>query len=211
MRATCGGWFMGRRVLAAVGAVLGVLGLLAGAAALALPWARYRVRGNVFGAGGLSRDGAWQVYQLDLGEVYVVGLLLLAGLLAAGGLAGGSARTVTGIVAPILGLVTAMLVIYLVNRATVPHQVQAAGFANLNVDPRAAAGAGFGLAATALLGFGAGLLALGRTPGGPVGPEPPGERRRRQPRTKASAAAAPVRSIAVLLSTGLGTLPGKTM
>src|SRR6266540_2825719 len=168
MRATCGGWFMGRRVLAAVGAVLGVLGLLAGAAALALPWARYRVRGNVFGAGGLSRDGAWQVYQLDLGEVYVVGLLLLAGL------AGGSARTVTGIVAPILGLVTAMLVIYLVNRATVPHQVQAAGFANLNVDPRAAAGAGFGLAATALLGFGAGLLALGRTPGGPVGPEPPG-------------------------------------
>src|SRR6266545_2305630 len=150
MRATCGGWFMGRRVLAAVGAVLGVLGLLAGAAALALPWARYRVRGNVFGAGGLSRDGAWQVYQLDLGEVYVVGLLLLA------------------------GLVTAMLVIYLVNRATVPHQVQAAGFANLNVDPRAAAGAGFGLAATALLGFGAGLLALGRTPGGPVGPEPPG-------------------------------------
>src|SRR6266511_208976 len=168
MRATCGGWFMGRRVLAAVGAVLGVLGLLAGAAALALPWARYRVRGNVFGAGGLSRDGAWQVYQLDLGEVYVVGLLLLAG-------------------------------------------VQAAGFAILNVDPRAAAGAGFGLAATALLGFGAGLLALGRTPGGPVGPEPPGERRRRQPRTKASAAAAPVRSIAVLLSTGLGTLPGKTM
>src|SRR6266508_2029562 len=132
-------------------------------------WARSRVRGNVFGAGGLSRDGAWQVYQLDLGEVYVVGLLLLAGLLAAGGLAGGSARTVTGIVAPILGLVTAMLVIYLVNRATVPHQVQAAGFANLNVDPRAAAGAGSGLAATALRGFGAGLLALGRTPGGPVG------------------------------------------
>src|SRR6266511_2087992 len=126
---------------------------------------------DVFGAGGLSRDGAWQVYQLDLGEVYVVGLLLLAGLLAAGGLAGGSARTVTGIVAPILGLVTAMLVIYLVNRATVPHQVQAAGFANLNVDPRAAAGAGFGLAATSLLGFGAGLLALGRTPGGPVTPE----------------------------------------
>jgi hypothetical protein len=165
---------MVRRVLATLGAVLGVLGLLAGAAALALPWARYRVRGNVFGAGGLARDGAWQVYQLDLGEVYVVALLLLAGLLAAGGLGGGRARTVTGIVAPILGLVTAMLVIYLVNRATVPHQVQAAGFANLNVDPRAAAGAGFGLAATALLGFGAGLLALGRTPGGPVGPEPPG-------------------------------------
>jgi hypothetical protein len=155
---------MGRRVLAMMGAVLSVLGMLAGAAALALPWARYRVRGSVFGAGGLARDGAWQVYQLDFGQVYVVALLALAGLLAAGGLGGGLARTVAGIAAPILGLVTAMLVVYLVNRATTPHEVEAAGFAHLNVDPRVAAGAGFGLAAAALLGFGAGLWALGRTP-----------------------------------------------
>jgi hypothetical protein len=165
---------MARRVLGMLGALLGVLGLLAGAASLAMPWARYRVRGNVLGAGGLARDGSWYVYQLDLGEIYVVALLLLLGLLAAGGLGASRARKVAGIVAPILGLVAAMVAISLVNRATVPHQVQATGFANLNVDPRAAAGAGFGLAATALLGFGAALLALGRTPGGSAGVEPPG-------------------------------------
>jgi hypothetical protein len=165
---------MTRRVLAIAGAVSGVLGMAAGTAALALPWARYRVRGNVIGAGGLSRDGVWQVYQLDFGNVFLVALFVLAGLLAAGALASGRARTVAGIVAPVLGLATAMLAIYLVNRATVPHQVQAAGFANLTVDPRVAAGAGFGLAATALLGFGAGLLAIGRTPGGPDAVEPSG-------------------------------------
>jgi hypothetical protein len=153
-----------RRAFVIAGGVLSGLGLLAGAAALALPWARYRARGSVVGAGGLTRDGAWQVYQLDLGQVYVVALLVLAGLLAAGGLGAGTARKVSGIAAPILGFATALLVVYLVNRATAPHEIEAAGFAHLRVDPRVAAGAGFGMAAAALLGFGAGLLAVGRTP-----------------------------------------------
>lgn len=155
---------MGRRVLVMIGAVLSVLGLLAGAAALALPWVRYRARGSVVGAGGLAQEGAWQVYQLDLGQVYVVALLVLAGLLALGGLGASTARRVTGITAPILGFAAALLVVHLVNRATASHEVEAAGFAHLKVDPRVAAGAGFGLAAAALLGFGAGLLAVGRTP-----------------------------------------------
>ncbi|SRR6266508_1245060 len=163
---------MARRVLAIVGAVLGVLGMAAGTAALAVPWARYRVRGTVVGAGGVAREGAWQVYQLDFGDLYLVALMVLAGLLGGATLGSGRTRTIAGVVAPILGLATAILVVVLVNRATVPHQVQAAGFATLTVDPRVAAGAGFGLAAAALLGFGAGLLAIGRTPGGSA--EPPG-------------------------------------
>jgi len=163
---------MGRRVLAMVGAVLSALGLLAGTVALAVPWARYRIRGEVVGAGGVARDGAWQVYQLDLGQVYVLALLVLAGLLAAAALGGRTGRAVAGVGAPILGLVTALLVVYLVNRATTPQVVEAFGFTRFNVDPRAAGGAAFGLAAAALLGFGGGLLAAGRAGTGPA--ESPG-------------------------------------
>jgi hypothetical protein len=154
-----------RRILFVIGAVLGALGVVASVASMALPYIRYRIRGSVaFANVDVDRSGAWWAFQLDRGQLVVAGLLVLGILLVAAWVGTGPLRAVAGVVAPILGLVCALLVVNVVNTTLAHPPEMAAGFVRLNLRTAVAPGAGFGLAAAALLGFGAGLLALGRTP-----------------------------------------------
>jgi hypothetical protein len=148
-----------RRMLLVVGALLAVLGVFAAGASLATPWARGRPRGTAYSR-LVEVQGDWSIFSMSGGLWYVALVLGLAGLAGAAALSTGRLRMVAGIAAPILGLGVAIAVVALVGHFGPGNDVATAA---VGVDPRVAVGAWFGLLAAPALGFGAGLLAIGRT------------------------------------------------
>jgi hypothetical protein len=154
---------MPRAPLAVAGALFAALGLLAAIASLAVPWGRYRVRGSALGDLPVARQGPVAVYQISGGTWYLLAIGVLAGLLAVA--AFGTARTAGVVlsVAPVTGILTALVVVTVANNVGARAAgVVADGVASLQVTGEAAGGVWVGLAAGPLLGFGAALLALSR-------------------------------------------------
>ena len=154
---------MPRALLTASGALLAGLGLLAGIASLAVPWGRYRVRGSALNDLPVAQEGPIAVFQAPSGTWYLLAIGVLAGLLALAVFGAGRTTDVALSVAPVAGLLTALIVVTIANNigAQAANTV-AAGVASLKVTGEAATGAWLGLAAGPLLGFGTGLLALAR-------------------------------------------------
>lgn len=154
---------MPRALLTASGALLAGLGLLAGIASLAVPWGRYRVRGTALNDLPVAREGPIAVFQAPSGTWYLLAIGVLAGLLALAVFGAGRTTEVALSVAPVAGLLTALIVVTIANNigAQAANTV-AQGVAALKVTGEAAQGAWLGLAAGPLLGFGTGLLALSR-------------------------------------------------
>lgn len=151
---------------APVGWVLAGAGLLAGVAALALPWARYTVAADVTQTGsGAHRAGGAPVYQLDGGIWCLLALLCAAGLVAVAATAAGSARRAVGAAAALLGPLAAVLPLRLAGRISASSgTVVAQGFVSMTADATPAPGLWFGAAALVLLGFGAALVGLSTGP-----------------------------------------------
>jgi hypothetical protein len=154
---------MPRPLLTATGALLAGGGLLVGIASLAVPWGRYRVHGSALNAQAIADPAPIAVFQVPGGTWYLLAVGLLAGLLAIAALDTGKATDVALTLAPTLGLLTIFVVVTVANglgRST--GGVMAPGFAQFQVAGETAEGVWLGLAAGPLLGFGAGLVALGR-------------------------------------------------
>jgi hypothetical protein len=154
---------MPRALLTASGALLAGLGLLAGIASLAVPWGRYRVRGSALGDLPVAQEGPIAVFQAPSGTWYLLAIGVLAGLLALAAFGAGRTADVTLSLAPVVGLLTTLIVVTIANNigAQTANTV-AQGVASLKVTAEATEGAWLGLAAGPLLGFGTGLLALAR-------------------------------------------------
>jgi hypothetical protein len=152
---------MPRALLTASGALLAGLGLLAGIASLAVPWGRYRVRGSALNDLPVAREGPIAVFQAPSGTWYLLAIGVLAGLLALVVFGSGRTTDVALSVAPVAGLLTALIVVTIANNiGGQAANTVAQGVASLKVTGEAAQGAWLGLAAGPLLGFGTGLLAL---------------------------------------------------
>jgi hypothetical protein len=152
---------MPRVLLTASGALLAGLGLLAGIASLAVPWGRYRVRGSALNDLPVAQQGPIAVFQAPSGTWYLLAIGVLAGLLALAVFGTGRTTDVALSVAPVTGLLAALIVVTIANNigAQAANTV-AQGVASLKVTAEAAAGTWLGLVAGPLLGFGTGLLAL---------------------------------------------------
>jgi hypothetical protein len=154
---------MPRTPLAVVGALFAALGLLAAIASLAVPWARYRVRGSALGDLPVARQGSVAVYQISGGTWYLLAIGVLTGLLAVAAFGTGRTAGMALSLAPVAGILTALVVVTVANNVSAhAARIVAEGVASLQVTGEAAEGVLAGLAAGPLLGFGAGLLALGR-------------------------------------------------
>jgi len=151
-----------RRILIIVGGALVALGLLAAVLAFALPWASYRMR---LRRGGWAEEDFFSVFEIRRGTWFVVALVLLMVLALAAAVGVERVRQVAGMAAPVVGLIAAALVVAVMQSQIGDQriEVELGGLADARV--RWAGGAVFGLAATPLLGFGAGLLSIGRTRG----------------------------------------------
>jgi hypothetical protein len=154
---------MPRAFLTATGALLAGLGLLAAIASLAVPWGRYRIRGTALNDLPVAREGPIAVFQAPSGTWYLLAIGVLAGLLALAVFGAGRTTEVALSVAPVAGILAALIVVTIANNigAQAANTV-AAGVASLRVTGEAAEGAWLGLVAGPLLGFGTGLLALSR-------------------------------------------------
>jgi hypothetical protein len=154
---------MPRVLLTATGALFAGAGLLAGIVSLAVPWGRYRVRGSALGDLPVTRQGPVAVFQVPGGTWYLLAVGVLAGLLALAAFGTGRTAEVALSVAPVAGILTALVVVTVANNiGSRTANTVAAGVASLRVTGEAAEGVWVGLAAGPLLGLGAGLLALGR-------------------------------------------------
>jgi hypothetical protein len=153
-----------------VGWALAGAGLVAGAVALALPWARYTVEADVAQAGtGVHRAGGAPVYQLAGGTWCLFALLGAAGLVAVAATATGPARRAVGASAALLGPLAAVLPLRLAGRIGASSgTVIAQGFVSMTADATPAPGLWFGAAAPVLLGFGAALVGLSTPPSAPA-------------------------------------------
>ena len=153
---------MPRSRSALAGWALAGAGLVAGLAALALPWARYTVAADVTQAGtGAHRAGGAPVYLLDGGVWCLFALLGAAGLVAVAATATGAARRAVGAAAALLGPLAALLPLRMAGRIGASSgTVIAQGFVSMTADATPAPGLWFGVAALVLLGFGAALVAL---------------------------------------------------
>lgn len=156
---------MTQRVLTVVGAWLAALGLLAILLALVLPWGHYRVVSRLVPGSNVSRSGDVSVFDAPRGILFVVVAALVVCLVALAGFGAGRARQIGGLVGPLVGLVAAVLAVTTVRALTGVEDASAAGlsgYGGLTVRMTTAAGGYFGLFASPLLGFGSGLLSLGR-------------------------------------------------
>jgi hypothetical protein len=154
---------MPRRLTAIAGALLAGAGLLAGVASLAVPWGRYQVHGTAYPGLPVGQDGPVPVFLVPGGSWYLAALGVLAALLAVAAFGTGRAPRLALTVAPVLGMLTAFLVIALANAvAGRTTSLEAAGLAKITVIGQTAGGIWIGLVAGPLLGFGAAALALSR-------------------------------------------------
>ena len=155
---------MGRRIVVGLGLAVGVIGGAAAAAALALPWAHYRVTGDVAGTAGINQTPSAWVFQVDGGDWYLVLLVATAALLA--GAAGGEPRIrpTSGYLALAVGL-AGTAAAHLVTGTVVAanRTIEAVGFATLTVHGSPGTGALVGQVAPVLLGL-AGLVLAWRGP-----------------------------------------------
>jgi len=152
-----------RRMLMRSGAALAVAGLLAAAAAVALPWGRFRVLGRRTIAGDVAREGEISVFQAPGGRGYVVALVILIALVAMAAFGRGRARQVAGLVAPVVGLMAAAMVITTVQGMTGSGTAAALGLGRVRATITDGAGSWFAVAAAALLCFAGGILSLARS------------------------------------------------
>jgi hypothetical protein len=154
---------MPRPLLTVTGGLLAGAGLLSGIASLAVPWGRYQARGSVLNQAPVDSAGPIAVYQVPGGTWYLLAVGVLAGLLAAATLGAGRAPEVALAVAPVAGILTALVVVAVANGvAASAANVVAVGFAQLKVTGQTAEGVWLGLVTGPLLGFGVGAVALGR-------------------------------------------------
>jgi hypothetical protein len=153
---------MTRRVLTMVGAGLAVAGLLAALGALALPWLTYRLLVRRLPA-GVERDGHLRVFDAPHGTWFLVVLALLVVLVALAGFGTGAVRQIGGLIAPVVGLVAAVLVVTTVSTASGTDVAAALGLQRVSANVSGGAGGWFAVAAAACLCFGGGLLSLGRS------------------------------------------------
>jgi hypothetical protein len=151
-----------RRFLTVTGAVLAGAGLLVGIASLAVPWGRLRARGTAAG-GSATGDGPVAVFQASGGSWYLLAVGVLVVLLAMATLGAGRAPDIALTVAPVAGILTALIAVTVANNiASSAGGVAAVGFGQVQVTAETAEGVSLGLLTGPLLGFGAGLLALAR-------------------------------------------------
>jgi hypothetical protein len=142
--------------------VLAGAGLLAAVVSLAVPWGRYVISGSAADV-PVRQDGPVAVYQLPYGTGYLVAIGLLAGLLAAAAFGTGRTPRAALTVAPVGGIVAALIVVAVAAHvAAASSDVVAHGVAQLHVTGESAGGVWIGLAAGPLLGFGTGLVAWAR-------------------------------------------------
>jgi hypothetical protein len=158
---------MSYRVAGVVGALLGVLGLAAGAASFALPWARVSARGTASDAPEVAGAGGLYVLNLPQGTLYLGSMLLLAGALALSWLSAGPMRRGAGTAAVLLAVATGVLISAM--RASV-HTAggrfrPGLGDAEMRVTTVLDVGIYAGAGAAALLGVGAALLSVARPRG----------------------------------------------
>jgi hypothetical protein len=154
---------MPRGLLTATGTLVAGAGLLAAICSLAVPWGRYRVEGSALGNLPVAQDGPVAVFQVPGGTWYLLAMGALAGLLAMAALGTGRTRDAALTVAPTVGLLTVLIVVTVGNLlGSRSADVVATGVAHLKVTGETGPGVWVGLVAGPLLGFGAGLVALGR-------------------------------------------------
>ncbi len=147
------------RLAVGAGAVLAVLGFLAALAALATPWATYRVTADVPGTGqAVDETGGVAVFQLERGWWYVVALLVLLGLLAVAAAGNGTAARAAGLAAVVVGGGAFALAASMGDGAAGTSQ-SLAGFGSVEMRTGQGAGVWYGSLAAPLLGLGAALVA----------------------------------------------------
>ncbi len=146
------------RLAVGAGAVLAVLGFLAALAALATPWATYRVTADVPGTGqAVDETGGVAVFQLERGWWYVVALLVLLGLLAVAAAGTGTTARAAGLAAVVVGGGAFALAATMGGGAAGTSQL--AGFGAVEMRTGQGAGVWYGSLAAPLLGLGAALVA----------------------------------------------------
>ena len=158
-----------RRYSALIGWALAAAGFVAGLAALALPWAWYRVAANVTITGtGLHRTLGAAVYQLDGGSWALLALLCAVGLVAVAATTSGRTRRAVGATAAVLAPLAALLPLRMAGRVGASaNSIVAQGFVSMTADASPAAGLWYGMAALVLLCFGAALIGLSTPPTAP--------------------------------------------
>jgi hypothetical protein len=153
---------MARKIGFSLGVLLIVVGLLALLAAVALPWARYRVDADVTLSGSTVQQAPsdW-VYGVRHGWWYL-GVLAVVITLLAGALAGEPRwRPACGGLALLAGLAGTGLALSIAAQVSSSSRATSAlGFADVAVHAQAGSGASFGALATALLGLGASVASL---------------------------------------------------
>ncbi|GAB3866492.1 hypothetical protein GCM10027610_118860 [Dactylosporangium cerinum] len=145
-----------QRKLVHIGGWLGVSGLLTGIASIFVPWVQQLV---VTGSGRRPqrRLDSLTILNLEKGVWYVILLLTLIALLGAAAMGANQGRKVAGLAGPVLSLVTASIVVGLITT----FDGQLAGPGRI-ADVGTSAGSWLALVSMPLLGFGCGLLAIGR-------------------------------------------------
>lgn len=147
------------RLSVGVAAVLGVLGFVAGLISLAVPWAVYRVTVEVPGGNDLDRSGGIAVFQLTRGWWYVVALLTLLGLVALAATGTTRAARVAALAAVLVGVGTVVLAMTAGDAVAGRALPNLAGLGAVDVRTTRGTGAWFGVAAAALLGLAAAVVA----------------------------------------------------
>ncbi|HEX8632090.1 MAG TPA: hypothetical protein VF755_28350, partial [Catenuloplanes sp.] len=142
-----------------VAAAFGVLGFVAGLISLVVPWAVYRVRVEVPGGEGLDQSGGIAVFQLTRGWWYVAALLALLGLLALAATGTGRGARGAAMAAVLVGAGTVVLAMTVGDAVAGRVLPNLAGLGAVDVRTTRGTGAWFGVAAAALLGLAAALVA----------------------------------------------------
>jgi hypothetical protein len=146
------------------GGGLGLLGLAAAGGSFALPWVALRARGSAAQAGEVVGTGKLFLLSFPQGNMYLAGMLALAGALALAWLGAGWMRRGAGVAAVLLAVVVGVLVLTMRGWAAASAGRYDVGFGNAEVQYAVALDDGWYLAllAAALLGVGAALVASAR-------------------------------------------------